>query len=92
MGTNTTVLMIVVAIAALALIGVPVGVMHRTHAPKLREIVSDQAEEDALQLSRQELLSDEFDAKAHAARVEIDIKTVRASSNSADRPTVAGQP
>jgi hypothetical protein len=42
--------------------------------------VRDQAEEDALRLRRQEVLADEFDARAHAAQVELDIKTVRACS------------
>ena len=40
----------------------------------------DQADEDALLLRRQEALADEFDARAHSAQVEIDIKTVRAYS------------
>jgi hypothetical protein len=80
MGTNATVLVIVVAMAALVLTGVLVGVACRTRAPKLSEIVRDQAEEDALRLSRQELLADDFDARAHAAQVDIDIKTVRAGS------------
>ncbi|MGZ8714293.1 MAG: hypothetical protein ACXWZX_14095, partial [Mycobacterium sp.] len=44
------------------------------------ETIRDQAEEDALRLQRQEALADEFDARAHAAQVEIDIKTVRVSS------------
>ena len=80
MPTNTTLLMIVVAMAALVLACVLAGVVYRTRAPKWGEIVRDRAEEDALRLSRQELLADEFDARAHAAQVEIDIKTVRASS------------
>lgn len=91
MGTNTTLLLIVVAMAALVLAGVVAGVVYKTRAPKWGEIVRDQAEEDALQLSRQELLADESDAKAHAAQVDIEIKTVR-TSNSADKPTLAGQP
>lgn len=91
MGTNTTLLLIVVALAALVLACVVAGVVYKTRAPKWGEIVRDQAEEDALQLSRQELLADESDAKAHAAQVDIEIKTVRAS-NSADKPTLAGQP
>lgn len=80
MATNTTVLMIVFAMAALVLAGVLAGVVYKTRAPKWGEIVRDQAEEDALRLSRQELLADEFDARVHAAQVEIDIKTVRACS------------
>jgi hypothetical protein len=80
MATNTTVLLVVVAMAALVLASVFAGVMHQTRGPKWGEIVRDQAEEEALRLSRHELLADEFDARAHAAQVEIDIKTVRASS------------
>ena len=80
MATNTTVLMIVVAMATLVLAGVLAGVVYKTRAPKWGEIVRDQAEEDALRLSRQELLADDFDARAHAAQVDIDIKTVRAIS------------
>ena len=40
--------------------------------------IRDQAEEDALRLRRQQALADEYAARAHAAQVEIDIKTVRA--------------
>jgi hypothetical protein len=80
MATNTIVLMIVVAMAALVLAGVLAGVVYKTRAPKWGETARDQAEEDALRLRRQEVLADEFDARAHAAQVEIDIKTVRACS------------
>ena len=80
MGTNATVLMIVAAMAALVLASVLAGVVYQTRGPKWDELVRDQAEEDALRLSRQELLANESEAKAHAAQVEIDIKTVRASS------------
>jgi hypothetical protein len=80
MATNTTLLMIVAAMAALVLASVRAGVVYQTRAPKLGEKVRDQAEEDALRLRRQEFLADEFDARAHAAQVEIDIKTVRACS------------
>lgn len=80
MATNTTVLLIVVAMAALVLACVLAGVVYQTRAPMLGEKVRDRAEEDTLRLRRQELLADEFDARAHAAQVEIDIKTVRACS------------
>ncbi|HTI74293.1 MAG TPA: hypothetical protein VL634_04805 [Mycobacterium sp.] len=65
--------------AALVLAGVLAAVVYRTRAPNWNELARDQFEEDATRLRRQELLADEFDAKAHAAQVEIDIKTVRAS-------------
>jgi hypothetical protein len=80
MATNTTVLIIVAAMAALVLVGVLAGVVYKTRSPKRGETVRDQAEEDALRLRHQEVLADEFDARAHAAQVEIDIKTVRACS------------
>ena len=80
MATNTIVLMIVVAMAALVLAGVLAGVVYKTRAPKWGETARDQAEEDALRLRRQEVLADEYDARVHAAQVEIDIKTVRACS------------
>ena len=82
MATNTTVLIVVTALAVLVLAGVLVGVAYktRTAAPRQGTTIRDQAEEDALRLRRQEALADEFDARAHAAQVEIDIKTVRACS------------
>jgi hypothetical protein len=80
MATNTTVLLLVTAIAALVLAGVLAGVVYKTRAPKRVETVGDEAEQDALRLRRQEALADEFDARAHAAQVEIDIKTVWACS------------
>ena len=69
--------------AALVLTSVVALVVYKTRNQQGRgkdETIRDQAEEDALQLERQEALADEFDARAHAAQVEIDIKTVRASS------------
>ena len=80
MATNTTVLIIVAALAALVLAGVLAGVVYKTRGPKWGDIVRDPAEEDALRLRRQEVLADEYAARAHAAQVEIDIKTVRACS------------
>ena len=78
MATNTTVLIVVAAMAALVLAGVLAGVVYKTRAPKWGETARDQAEEDALRLRRQEVLADEYAARAHSARVEIDIKTIRA--------------
>jgi hypothetical protein len=80
MASNAIVLVIVAAMAALVLAGVLAAVVYRTRAPNWNELARDQFEEDATRLRRQELLADEFDAKAHAAQVEIDIKTVRARS------------
>jgi hypothetical protein len=78
MGTNTTVLIVVVALAALVLAGVLAGVLYQTRTPHRGEVVRDQADEDSLRRRRQEVLADEYAARAHAARVEIDIKTMRA--------------
>jgi hypothetical protein len=80
MATNTMVLIIVTTLAVLVLAGVLAGVVYKTRTPKRGEMVRDQVEEDALRLRRQQTLADEFDARAHAAQVEIDIKTVRACS------------
>ncbi len=83
MATNTTVLIIVTTMAALVLAGTLALVVSKTR-PARRIVnaptIHDQVEEDALRLRRQETLADEFDARAHAAQVEIDIKTVRACS------------
>ena len=68
--------------AALVLTSVVTLVAYKTRNQqngKGRSILG-QAEEDVLQLERQEALADEFDARAHAAQVEVDIKTVRACS------------
>jgi hypothetical protein len=80
MATNTTFLIVVTAMAALVLASVLAGVVYKTRAPKRVEPVRDEAEQDALRLTHHEVLADEFDARAHAAQVEIDIKTVRACS------------
>jgi hypothetical protein len=79
--TNTTVLILVTAMAGLVLTGVLVLVVYKTRNQQRHgkgETIRDQVEEDALRLRRQEVLADQFDAQAHAAQVEIDIKTVRA--------------
>jgi len=55
MASNTTVLMIVTAMAVLVLAGVLVAVVYRTRAPKWDELARDQVEEDAIRLRRQEL-------------------------------------
>jgi hypothetical protein len=74
------VLIIVTTLAILVLTGVLAGVVYKTRTPNRGEMVRDQVAEDALRLRRQQTLADEFDARAHAAQVEIDIKTVRACS------------
>jgi hypothetical protein len=79
--TNTTVLILVTAMAALVLTGVLALVVYKTRNQQRHgkgETIRDQVEENALRLRRQEVLADQFDARAHAAQVEVDIKTVRA--------------
>ena len=69
--------------AALVLAGALALVVSKTRTSRRNvngTTIRDQAEEDALRLRRQEVLADEFDARAHAAQVEVDIKTVRACS------------
>jgi hypothetical protein len=78
MGTNTTVLIVVAAMAALVLACVLAGEVYKTRIPKRGEAIRDQADEDSLRLRRQDMLADEYAARAHSARVEIDIKTIRA--------------
>jgi hypothetical protein len=73
-------LILVTTLAALVLAGVLAGVVYKTRIPKRGETVREQAEEDALRVRRQEVLADEYAARAHSAQVEIDIKTVRAYS------------
>ena len=76
-------MILVTAIAALVLTGVLALVVYKTRNQQRHgkvETIRDQAEEDALRLRRKEALADELDARAHAAQVEIDIKTVRACS------------
>jgi hypothetical protein len=65
MASNTTVLLIVTAMAALVLAGVLAGVVYKTRGPNLVETVRDEAEQDALALRHQEVLADELDARAH---------------------------
>jgi hypothetical protein len=78
MATNTTILIVVTALVALVLASALAGVVYKTRTPKRVEVVRDPAEEDALRLRRQERLADEYAARAHSARVEIDIKTIQA--------------
>jgi hypothetical protein len=75
--------MLVIAMAVLVLTGALALVVYKTriqHRHARGQTIRDQVEEDALRLRREEVLADEFDARAHAAQVEVDIKTVRACS------------
>ena len=83
MATNAMVLIVVAALAVLVLAGVLALVVYKTRSRQRHgkgETIRDQADEDVLRLRRQEALADESAARAHAAQVEIDIKTARACS------------
>lgn len=83
MATNTMVLIVVAALAVLVLAGVLALVVYKTRSQQRHgkgETIRDQADEDVLRLRRQEALADVSAARAHAAQVEIDIKTARACS------------
>jgi hypothetical protein len=81
MATNTTVLIIGAAVAALLLAGMLAGVVYKTRTRKRHvngETIRDQAEENARHVRYQESLADVYAVKAHALEVEVDIKTARA--------------
>ena len=81
MATNTMVLIVVAALAALVLAGVLALVVYKTRSQQRHgkgETLRDQADKDELRLRHQEVLADESAARAHVARVEVDIKTARA--------------
>jgi len=79
--TNTTVMIVAAAVAALLLGGMLAGVVYKTRTRQRHvngEPIHDQAEENARYVRHQEALADESAVKAHAAQVEVDIKTARA--------------
>ena len=81
MVTNTMVLIVVAVFATLVLASLLILVAYKTRTQKRHgngATIRDQAEEDALRLRRQEALADEFETRAHAAQVEVDIKAGRA--------------
>ncbi len=83
MATNTMVLIVVAALAVLVLAGVLALVVYKTRSQQRHgkgETLRDQADKDELRLRHQEVLADESAARAHAAQVEVDIKTARACS------------
>ena len=75
-------MIVVTTIAVLVLAGAFIVVTSKTRNSRLRAgtTIHDQVTDCALRLRRQQTLADEFGARAHAAQVEIDIKTVRACS------------
>jgi hypothetical protein len=67
--------------AVLVLAGALTVVISKTWASHHRgegSTIHDRVADDTLRLRRQEARADELGARAHAAEVEIDIKTVRA--------------
>jgi hypothetical protein len=76
MAANTTLLIAVAAMAVLLPAGILAVVVYKTRTQG--ETIRDQAEENARHVRRQEALADEYTAKAHAAQVDVDIKTARA--------------
>ena len=81
MATNTTVLVIVAAVAALLFAGMLAGVVYKTRTRQRHvkgETIRDKAEENVRHVRHQEALADEYAVKAHAAQVEVDIKSARA--------------
>jgi YbbR domain-containing protein len=81
MAANTTVLIIVAAVAALLLAGMAAVVMYKTRTPQRHvkgDTIRDQAEENDRHVRYQESLADVYAVTAHAAQVEVDIKTARA--------------
>jgi hypothetical protein len=80
MASNTTLLIVVTARAVLVLAGMLAGVAYKTRTPHRNGTdtpIGDQAAQDALGLRRQQALADEYAARAQAAQVEIEIKTIR---------------
>ena len=81
MVTNTMVLIVFAALATLVLASGLVLVAYKTRVRTPRgsgATIREQTDDDALRLRRQEALADEFETRAHAAKVEVDIKTDRA--------------
>ena len=77
MGTNTALLLIVVAVAILVLTSVLAGVVYKTRGQKLKEVTRDQVADYA---------------KAQAAQVDITSKTAPTPGTRADVSTATDQP
>jgi hypothetical protein len=76
MATNTTVLIVSAAVAALLLAGMLAVVVYKTRTRQRHvkgETIRDQAEENARHARYQEALADVYAVKAHALEVEVDI-------------------
>ena len=81
MATNTTVLLVSAAVAALLLAGMLAVVVYKTRTRQRHvkgETIRDQAEGSARHARYQEALADVYAVKAHALEVEVDVKSARA--------------
>jgi uncharacterized protein HemX len=82
MATSTIVLIVVVAVAAILLIG-GLAWLARTKRHQHRHVeagkIRDAAQEGTLHVRQQEALADETAAKARAAQAEADVKAAQAS-------------
>jgi hypothetical protein len=81
MATNTTVLILVAAMAALLLAGMLAGVVYKTRTQQRHvegETIRDQGEQNALQVRQHDALAEDSAVNAPAAQVELDINTARA--------------
>jgi hypothetical protein len=84
MATNTTILISVVAALLLGLAGILAAVVYKTRTDGAR--IGDQAGDNARHLEHQQAVADECAVQAHAAQVEVDVKSARGS-----RPTPASE-
>jgi hypothetical protein len=81
MATDTTVLLVSAAVAALLLAGMLAVVVCKTRTRQRHvngETIRDRAEENARHARYQEALADMYAVKAHALEVAVDIKSARA--------------
>jgi hypothetical protein len=90
MPTNTTVLVLVTALAVFALAGVLVWVTYKTRAPQ-RHPTDTTIRDEADRLGRQRVLADEYAARIQAAEVEIEIRTLRACGRDTNRMSIAAR-
>jgi hypothetical protein len=87
-------LIVVTARAVLVLAGMLAGVAYNTRTPHRNGTdtpIGDQAAQDALGLRRQHALADEYAARAQAAQVEIEIKTIRVRRRYSDQVSIAAR-
>ncbi|AGB21211.1 hypothetical protein Mycsm_00771 [Mycobacterium sp. JS623] len=94
MPTNTTVLVLVAALAVFALAGVVVWVTYKTRAPQRHPTdttIRDKADQNARRVRRQHALADEYAARIQAAEIEIEVRTLRACGRDTNRMSIAAR-